>query len=109
MQSQTLLWGFSYRNEMKSLPPTPKWPKNLIIDQFPVKERPILNRKMAAIGLGILQVLSLEMSVDIWQGFPRWFRTLPKHGYPAEQIVRLTLQDRAVPIERDNATLLTFE
>ncbi|MBO1350202.1 MAG: transposase [Hormoscilla sp. GUM202] len=102
-----LLWGFSYRFWMKSLPPTPQWPKNLIIDQFPVKERPIINRKMAArerfvnlnaIGLGILQVLSLEMSVDIWQGFPRWFRTLPKHGYPTEQIVRLTLQDRAVPI-----------
>jgi len=38
------------------------------------------------------------MSVDIWQGFPRWFRTLPKHGYPTEQIVRLTLQEQAKPI-----------
>ena len=38
------------------------------------------------------------MSGDIWQGFPRWFRTLPKHGDPTEQIVRLTLQNRAVPI-----------
>lgn len=102
-----LLWGFSYRFWMKNIPPTPRWPKNIIIDQFPIKDRPLLNRKMAAmerfvnlnaIGLGILQLLSLEMSVDIWRGFPRWFRTLPKHGYPTEQIVRLTLQDRAVPI-----------
>lgn len=102
-----LLWGFSYRFWMKNIPPTPRWPKNLIIDKFPAKNRPLLNLKMAAmerfvnlnaIGLGILQLLSLEMSVDIWQSFPRWFRTLPKHGYPTEQIVRLTLQDRVVPI-----------
>jgi len=92
---------------MKSLPPTPRWPKNIILDQFPEKERPLLNRKIVAmerfvnlnaLGLGILQLLSLEMSVDIWRGFPRWFRTLPLHGYPTEQIVRLTIQDRALPI-----------
>ena len=79
-----LLWGFSYRNGMKSLPPTSRWPKNLIIDQLPEKKRPLLKRKMAAmerfvnlnaLALGILQLLSLEMSTDIWQGFPRWFRT----------------------------------
>ena len=102
-----LLWGFSYRFWMKSLTPTTRWPKNLIIDQLPVENRPLLKRKMAAmerfvninaIGLGILQLLSLEMSTDIWRVFPRWFRTLPKHGYPTEQIVRLTLQDKALPI-----------
>jgi hypothetical protein len=35
-----------------------------------------------AIALGILQVLSLELADSIWQQFPRWFRTLPQHGYP---------------------------
>jgi len=57
-----LLWGFSYRFWMKSLPATPQWPKNLIIDQIPEKDRPLLKRKMAAmerfvnlnaLGLGI--------------------------------------------------------
>ena len=46
-----------------------------------------------AIALAILQLLSLEMPTAIWKGFPRWFRTLPKHGYPTEQIVLLTLQE----------------
>ena len=36
-----------------------------------------------AIGLGLLQVLSLEMPQTIWQHFPLWFRSLPKHGYQA--------------------------
>jgi len=41
------------------------------------------------------QFLSWEMPEYIGKGFPRWFRTLPKHGYPTEQIVRLTLQEQA--------------
>jgi hypothetical protein len=48
-----------------------------------------------AIALGILQILALELADSIWQQFPRWFRTLPQHGYPTEQIVRLTLQHHA--------------
>lgn len=46
-----------------------------------------------AIALAILQILSLELADSIWQQFPRWFRTLPHHGYPTEQVVRLTLQN----------------
>ena len=73
-----LLWSFSYRFWMKSLPSTPRWPKNLIVDQIPEKKRPLLKRKMAAmeafvnlnaLGLGILQLLSLEMSGDKWPRF----------------------------------------
>jgi len=65
---------------MKSLPATPRWPQNLIIDKLPVKDRPLLKRKMAAmegfvnlnaLGLGILQLLSLEMSVDRGARFSR--------------------------------------
>ncbi|MEL6780223.1 MAG: hypothetical protein AAFO06_23575, partial [Cyanobacteria bacterium J06597_16] len=28
----------------------------------------------------------------VWMHFPRWFRTVPKHGFPSEQIVRMALQ-----------------
>ena len=45
-----------------------------------------------AIVLGVLQLLSLEMSMTVWKDFPRWFRTLPSNGYPSEQIVLLTQQ-----------------
>jgi hypothetical protein len=45
-----------------------------------------------AIVLGVLQILALELPQSVWNHFPRWFRTLPKHGYPTEQIVRLTIQ-----------------
>jgi len=45
-----------------------------------------------AIALGLLQVLVLEMPNRVWAHFPLWFRTLPRHGYPREQIVRLSLQ-----------------
>ncbi|NJM58531.1 MAG: hypothetical protein HC857_15465, partial [Synechococcales cyanobacterium RU_4_20] len=47
---------------------------------------------LSAIALGILQVLSLEMSQTGWRHFPVWFRTLPSHGYPTEQVVRISLQ-----------------
>ena len=47
-----------------------------------------------AIALGLLQVLALEMPNHIWRYFPGWFRTLPKHGYPSERIVRMALQDQ---------------
>ncbi len=33
-----------------------------------------------------------ELPNPVWTHFPRWFRTLPKHGYPSEQIVRIALQ-----------------
>ena len=34
------------------------------------------------------------MPQQVWRHFPVWFRTLPKHGYPSEQIVRLPIQDQ---------------
>ena len=45
-----------------------------------------------AIALGLLQVLALELPNLVWTNFPQWFRTLPKHGLPSEQIVRMALQ-----------------
>lgn len=86
------------------MPSAPRWPKDLPLAAYPTPFRQQVVRKVEAferfvnlhaIALGILQVLSLELTDSIWQQFPRWFRTLPQHGYPTEQVVRLTLQHHA--------------
>jgi hypothetical protein len=60
-----------------------------------------------AIALGILQILALEFPNLVWTEFPRWFRTLPSHRYPSEQIVRLTLQHQLPKIlSKSRPTLL---
>ena len=62
-----------------------------------------------AIALGILQILSLELANSIWQGVPRWFRTLPQHGYPTEQVVRLTRQHQAPMILAGSKPVLLLQ
>jgi hypothetical protein len=47
---------------------------------------------MSAIAMGILQILAIRSAGEIWRRFPLWLRTLPKHGSPSENVVRLTLQ-----------------
>ena len=47
---------------------------------------------MAAIGLGLLQMLSLQYAEQIWAQLPLWFRTLRKEAGPSEHVVRATLQ-----------------
>lgn len=47
---------------------------------------------ICAIAQGILQVLALRFHEDVWERFPVWMRTLPKHGCPSEGVVRITLQ-----------------
>ena len=85
----------------------PRWPKDLILSHYQETRPEKIKRKVEAferfvningIALAILQLLSLEMPTRIWKRFPRWFRTLPNHGYPSEQIVRLTLQYRGLNI-----------
>lgn len=46
---------------------------------------------MAAIGLGLLQMLSLQYAEQIWAQLPLWFRTLRKEAGPSEHVVRATL------------------
>ena len=84
--------------------PAPTWPTNLILTDYPeAVQTQILSKVEAwerfvnlnAIALGLLQVLALELPKPIWAHFPRWFRTLPKHGYPSERIVQLSLQHQA--------------
>jgi hypothetical protein len=102
-----LLGGFAYRFWLKAMTPAPTWPTNLILTDYPeAVQTQILSKVEAwerfvnlnAIALGLLQVLALELPKPIWAHFPRWFRTLPKHGYPSERIVQLSLQHQAEKI-----------
>jgi DDE superfamily endonuclease len=96
-----LLGGFAYQFWLKLLDKTTQFPTNLgLADYAPTQQRQIQQKVEAferfvnlnAITLGILQILALELPQSVWRNFPRWFRTLPAHGYPTEQIVRITLQ-----------------
>ncbi|MEM8804429.1 MAG: hypothetical protein AAGF01_00050 [Cyanobacteria bacterium P01_G01_bin.38] len=98
-----LLGGFGYRFWLKSMATAARWPKNLPLVDYPESFQRQVTRKVEAferfinlnaIALGLLQVLALEMPQQVWAHFPVWFRTLPKHGYPSEQIVRLSLQSQ---------------
>lgn len=98
-----LLGGFSYRFWLKSMVRAVKWPPNLRLKEYPQTIQTQISLKVEsferfinlnAIALGLLQVLALEMPLTIWQHFPLWFRSLPKHGYPSERIVLLSLQNQ---------------
>lgn len=57
---------------------------------------------IAAIGLGLLQMLSLRYAEQVWAGLPLWFRTLRKEAGPSENIVRATLQAEVGRISASN-------
>jgi hypothetical protein len=111
-----LLGGFAYQFWLKLLDKTVQFPSNLDLANYPsIAQRQIQQKVEAferfvnlnAIVLGVLQVLALELPQTVWVNFPRWFRTLPEHGYPTEQIVRLTLQHQLSMIfSRSRPTLL---
>lgn len=96
-----LLGGFDYRFWLKSMAKISRWPKNLVLADFEDTFQAQVATKVEAlerfvnlnaIALGLLQVLALELPDTVWTHFPRWFRTVPKHGFPSEQIVRMALQ-----------------
>lgn len=98
-----LLGGFCYRFWLKTMPKASRWPKNLRLAEHSEEFQSQVSMKVEAferfvtlntIAIGLLQVLALEMPQQVWHHFPVWFRTLPKHGYPSEQIVRLSLQSQ---------------
>ena len=87
-----LLGGFAYRFWLKSMERASTWPQNLRLKDYPETIRTQISAKVEAferfinlnaLALGLLQVLALEMPKTIWQHFPFWFRSLPKHGYQA--------------------------
>jgi hypothetical protein len=96
-----LLGGFDYRFWLQSMTKIARWPKNLNLADFDKDFQAQVATKVEAferfvnlnaIALGLLQVLALELPDVVWAHFPRWFRTLPTHGLPSEQIVRMALQ-----------------
>ena len=96
-----LLGGFNYRFWLRSMTRCASWPKNLILAEYDADFQALVALKVEAferfvnlnaIALGLLQILALEQPALVWTHFPRWFRTLPKHGLPSEQIVRLAIQ-----------------
>ncbi|MEL7225217.1 MAG: hypothetical protein AAGL17_10205 [Cyanobacteria bacterium J06576_12] len=98
-----LLGGFAYRFWLRALDKVADWPDSMhLLDYDHDTQTQILSKVEAferfvslnAIALGLLQVLALEMPNHTWRYFPGWFRTLPKHGYPSERIVRMALQDQ---------------
>ncbi len=111
-----LLGGFAYQFWLKLLDKTAQFPANLDLAQYQRAAQRQIQQKVEAferfvnlnaIVLGVLQILALELPQTVWGNFPRWFRTLPKHGYPTEQIVRLTLQhQQAVIFSRSSPALL---
>ena len=111
-----LMGGFSYRFWLRAMPKISSWPKNLILADFnPDFQAQVASKVEAferfvnlnAIALGLLQVLALELPNVVWAHFPRWFRTLPKHGLPSEQIVRMALQHLKLQIlSKPRPTLL---
>jgi len=111
-----LLGGFAYQFWLKLLDKTSQFPPNLCLADYELAEQLQIQQKVEAferfvnlnaIVLGVLQVLALELPQTIWNNFPRWFRTLPDHGYPTEQIVRLTLHHQQPMIfSRSSPTLL---
>jgi hypothetical protein len=103
----SLLSGFGYRFWSKAMARAPRWPSNQDLSEVDESVRKALLTKVESferfvnlqgLALGVLQVLSLEMSSTIWDAFPGWFRTLPMHGLASEQVVRMTLQDQAPAI-----------
>jgi hypothetical protein len=111
-----VLGGFDYRFWLRAMPKISRWPKNLALADFePPFQAQVITKieaferfvNLNAIALGLLQVLALELPQAVWAHFPRWFRTLPKHGLPSEQIVRIALQHQQTPIlAKSTPTLL---
>ncbi|MEM9803670.1 MAG: hypothetical protein AAF959_00195 [Cyanobacteria bacterium P01_D01_bin.56] len=102
-----VLGGFAYQFWLKLMDPASRWPEAFEMTHYHWAERVKIHQKVEAferfvnlnaIALGVLQVLSLEFPQQIWTHFPGWFRTVPNHGYPSEQIVRITLQHQRTSI-----------
>lgn len=98
-----LLGGFCYRFWLKPMPKASRWPKNLQLAEhskdFHVQVAAKVEAferfvNLNAIAIGLLQVLALEMPQQVALNFSGWFRTVPEHGYPSEQIVRISIQSQ---------------
>lgn len=96
-----VLAGFCYHFWMRAMAKLERGAGNQYLHRAGDQYREQVYRKLeayerfvnlSAIGLGILQILAISYTQQVWRHFPLWLRTLPKHGYPTEFVVRLTLQ-----------------
>jgi hypothetical protein len=96
--------AFGYHFWTKAIERQRRWSGNLDIGKLDKKAREKVNATVAAcerfvnvagISLGLLQILSLEMSASVWKQFPGWLRTVPMNKLASELVVRLTLQHQA--------------
>jgi len=99
-----ILSAFDYHFWLKPLERAERWSKNLDLSDCPQLLRSKILAKVAAyerfvnlagIALGLLQILAVEQPTLVHRLFPIWFRTLPSHGLPSEQVVHITLQHHA--------------
>jgi len=96
--------AFGYHFWTKAMNRQPRWSGNLDIGILDAKARKKVKDTVAAcerfvnvagISLGLLQILSLEMSAKVRESFPGWLRTFPLDKLASELVVRLTLQHHA--------------
>ncbi|MFQ5745495.1 MAG: transposase [Acidobacteriota bacterium] len=94
------LCGFCYHFWLKAMPKRRRGSGNQYLHRAGEDYRRQVARKLeayerfvniSAIALGILQVLAIRYPERIWHRFPLWLRTYPEHGWPSENVVRLTL------------------
>ena len=111
------LCGFGYHFWMMAMPKLKRGDGNQYLHRAGDHYRAQVLRKIeayerfvniSAIALGVLQLLAIRMPSVIWSRFPVWMRTLPKHGCPSENVVRLTLQHELHQsfLESNDSTLL---
>lgn len=96
-----VLSGFCYHFWMMAMPKLKHGAGNQYLHRAGDTYRERVYRKLeayerfvnlSAVGLGILQILAISSTEQVWQLFPLWMRTLTRHGCPTENVVRLTLQ-----------------
>jgi DDE superfamily endonuclease len=87
------LFSFCYHFWMKTWPKTKEGNKSVYLHRKTPEFLRQVYRKIeayerfvniACIALGILQWLAIRFPQAIWDRFPVWMRTLPKHGCPTE-------------------------
>jgi len=112
-----VLYGFCYHFWMKAMPKLKRRSGDQYLHRAGEEFREQVFRKIeayerfvniSAIALGTLQLLAIQFHDFIWERFPVWLRTLPKHSCPSEHVVRLTLQHELhrIFLESNDSVLL---
>ncbi len=93
--------AFCYRFWMKAMARRKQGDGDLYLHRAGERVRKQVARKveayerfvnLAAMGLGLLQMLSLKYAEQVWTRLPLWFRTLRREAGPSEGIVQAVLQ-----------------